>query len=115
MKIDELTREVLKFRDERNWKRYHNPKDLIIKMMTEVGELAEHFTWRKGKELDDYIKKNKSEIENELSDVLYHILLIAHELKIDIPKAFLAKMEQNKKKYPVSKTKGKYKKYTQYQ
>ena len=103
MKIDDLTKEVLKFRDQRGWKRYHNPRSILLSLVSEVGELADHFRWKEGKDLENYIRKNKEEIEDELSDVIHNALLLAIELKIDIPKSFLRKMEKNKKKYPPKK------------
>lgn len=103
MKIDDLVSEVITFRDDRNWKKFHNPKDIIISLMTEVGELAEHFKFRNKKELQVYINKNKNEIEDELSDVLHNILLLAHELDIDISRAFKSKMKKNEEKYPIKK------------
>ena len=100
MKIDDLKEEVLKFRDERNWGKYHDPKSVLMSLVSEVGELADHFRWKNGKDLQKYIDENREEIEDELSDIMHNLLLLAHELDVDIPKAFLSKMEKNKKKYP---------------
>lgn len=94
---------VIKFRSERNWKRYHHPKSQVISLMIEVGELAEHFQYLDGAELKKYIKKFKSEIADELADVLWWVLIIASDLNIDLEKAFYKKMKKNAKKYPVPK------------
>jgi len=111
MKIKDLQDLVIKFRDDRNWKQFHNPKDSAISLQLEASELLEHFQWKNNKEVTEYIKKNKNEIGNELSDVLFWVLLMSRDLKIDISEAFVKKLSENKKKYPVEKSKGKHTKY----
>ncbi len=102
---------IIKFRDERNWKQFHNPKDSAISLSLEASELLEHFQWKNPKEISTYIKKNKIEIGDELSDVLFWVLLMSHDLEIDIVNAFIKKLEKNKLKYPIGKSKGKHIKY----
>ncbi len=109
--MKDLTKRVVDFRNKRNWKKFHNPKDLAISLSLEASELLEHFQWKTVDEMGEYVKKNKKEIAKELADVLYWVLLIQNDLKIDIVKAFIEKMEENKSKYPVSKSKGKATKY----
>lgn len=111
--IKKLTQLVIKFRDERDWKQFHGPKDLAIGLMLEVGELAEHFQWKNRQEIKTYLKKHKNDVAEEVADVLYWILIISHDLKIDLKKSFEQKMIKNTKKYPVSKSKGKHTKYTE--
>jgi dCTP diphosphatase len=79
--------------------------------MLEAGEVAEHFQWKSKEEMEEYVKTHKEEIGEELSDCLYWVLLLSHDLGIDIIQAFQRKMEINKKKYPVDKAKGKHTKY----
>ena len=110
--IKELTKKIKKFRDERDWKQFHNPKDVALSLVLEATEVLEHFQWKNEKEIEEYIKSNKNEIGKELADVLYWVLLISHDLNIDIEKVFKNKMSENKKKYPVKKSKGKHTKYT---
>lgn len=110
-KIKILTKKIEDFREARNWKQFHNPKDLAISLSLEAGEVLEHFQWKSPEEIKKYIKKNKKEIADELADVLYWVLLLSHDLNIDIEKAFLLKMKKNNKKYPVKKAKGKHTKY----
>jgi NTP pyrophosphatase (non-canonical NTP hydrolase) len=105
--IDQLTQEIIKFRDDRNWEQYQSPKNLALGILIEAGELAEHFHYLEGKELKQYIKTFKKEIGEELSDVLYWVLLMAHDLDIDIIKAFHQKMKKNAKKYPAKNGVGK--------
>lgn len=109
--IKKLTEKIKKFRDERDWKRFHNPKDSAIALLSEAAEVLDLFKWRNSKELKMYVKEKGKEIGDELSDVLYWVLLMAHDLKIDLPKAFEKKMKENEKKYPIEKVKGKHTKY----
>jgi len=109
--MKKLTEKILKFRDARDWKQFHTPKDLAISLSLEAGEVLEHFQWKSPKEIKKYIKEHKKEIADELADVFYWVLLMSHDLNIDLKKAFLKKMAENNKKYPVKKSKGKHTKY----
>jgi NTP pyrophosphatase (non-canonical NTP hydrolase) len=111
--IDELTKKILAFRDARDWKQFHKPKDLAISLSLEASEVLEHFQWKTDKEAQEYININKNIIGEELADVLNYLLLISHELGIDLGKACEAKIEKNAKKYPIEKAKGKKQKYNQ--
>lgn len=102
---------IIEFRDERNWKQFHNPKDSAISLNLEASELLEHFQWKNLKEITTYVKKNKNEIGDELSDILFWVLLMSYDLKINIADAFIQKLEKNKLKYPIEKSKGKHIKY----
>ena len=109
--IQELIKEILKVRDERDWKQFHNPKDLAISLALEASELLEHFQWRNEEEITEYIKSNKAEIADELADVLYWVLLMANDFDIDIKKSLNDKLRKNREKYPIEKSKGKHSKY----
>lgn len=113
MDYQDLQKKVIAFRDARNWKQFHNPKDCAISLTLEAAELLEHFQWKTEAELKDYLKHSKNDIADELIDVLYWILLISHDLDIDITKAFDRKMAHNDKKYPVEKSTNSHKKYTE--
>jgi len=112
--LAELTDLVLKFREERDWKQFHNPKDMALSLALEAAELMELMQWRNGGELDAHLAANKQRLGEELSDVLGWVLLLAHDQGIDLPDAFEKKIESNKKKYPVEKARGSAKKYDQY-
>lgn len=117
-KIDQfqtLTESILKFRNERDWKQFHAPKDSAIALVFEATEVLEHFQWKTDEEVRAYLanKEKKKEVGDELSDVLFWVLLMSHDLHIDLPKAFDNKMKQNRKKYPIAKAKGKHIKYTE--
>jgi NTP pyrophosphatase (non-canonical NTP hydrolase) len=109
--LAELTRIVKEFRDARDWKQFHTPKELAIQLTIESAELLELMQWLNGKELDEQLARRRQHIADELSDILHGVLLMADELGIDLGKAFLEKMEKNAKKYPVEKSKGSAKKY----
>jgi NTP pyrophosphatase (non-canonical NTP hydrolase) len=104
---------IVKYRDARDWKQFHNPKDSSIALSLEASEVLQHFLWQNKEEMEEYVEKHKNEIADELSDVLYWTLLLSHDLNIDILKAFDKKMKENRKKYPVKKAKGRHTKYTE--
>lgn len=109
--IKSLTEKVVSFRDKRNWKQFHNPKDLSLSLVLEATEVMEHFQWKSSEEIEKYIKSNENEISEELADVFYWVLLMSHDLNIDIEKSLIRKLKINEKKYPVKKAKGKHTKY----
>lgn len=111
--LDELQKKVIAFRDARNWKQFHNPKDLTISLLLEAAELLEHFQWKSPEEMKEHVTRNKEDVSEELADVFYWVLLVANDLDIDLARAFDKKMLQNEKKYPVEKAKGSHKKYTE--
>jgi NTP pyrophosphatase (non-canonical NTP hydrolase) len=109
--IKKLTEEIVKFRDARDWKQFHNPKDLAISLSLEASEVLEHFQWKTNAEIEEYLKDHKEHIGEELADVFYWVLLMSHDLNIDIMEASMKKLEQNNKKYSVEKAKGNHTKY----
>ena len=109
--LAELTKRIVAFRDARDWQQFHNPKDLAISLVLEAGEVMEHFQWKNKEEMDKYVIEHKDEIGEELADTLYWILLMSHDLKIDVIKSFEKKMKKNEEKYSVEKAKGKHTKY----
>lgn len=111
--LAKLRKEVIAFRDKRDWRQFNKPKDLALSLVLEATEVLEHFQWKDGEDLESYLKKNKKEISHELADVLYWVLTMSHDLEIDLAKAFKEKMKINGKKYPVKKFKGRREKYNQ--
>jgi len=108
-----LTDKIVAFRDARDWKQFHNPKDMALSLSLEASEVLEHFQWKSPEEIEEYLKKNKTEVGKELADVLYWVLLMSHDLGIDIDKISEIKLKENAKKYPIKKAKGKKNKYTE--
>lgn len=107
-----LTDRILTFRDERDWKQFHNPKDLALSLSLEASELLEIFQWKSGAEIDAVCRDRKGDLADELADVLYYTLLMARDLDIDLETALLDKLTRNAAKYPVEKARGSSKKYT---
>ena len=111
--LDELMTRVLKFRDERDWKQFHDPKDLALTLVLETAEVLEHMQWRNGRELRDHLSKRSKEVGHELADVLHVLILLAEDVGVDLASAFQEKMRLNERKYPVHKARGSAKKYTE--
>lgn len=109
--IQKLTDRIIKFRDARDWKQFHNPKDLAISLSLETSEVLEHFQWKNENEINEYVKTHKNEIAEELADVFNYLLLMSHDLDIDFAEALNKKIDKSEIKYPVEKAKGKHTKY----
>ncbi|MFW5795233.1 MAG: nucleotide pyrophosphohydrolase [Bacillota bacterium] len=105
-----LLEEIIKFRDDRNWSQFHNPKDLAISISLEASELLELFQWSNSAEAVD---NNFQELQDELADILIYCTLMADKLDIDLDKAVEEKIEKNEKKYPVEKSYNSKEKYDQ--
>ena len=108
-----LQEKIAQFVADRDWDQFHNPKDLAISLNLEASEVLEHFQWKGEQEMSDYIKTHKEEVGDELADVLYWVLLMANNMNIDVVAASERKLLKNAKKYPVDKSKGNHKKYTE--
>lgn len=112
--LKELQKQVVAFRDARDWQQFHKPKDCAISLVLEAAEVAELFQWEPD-DMQDFLERKKESLGEELSDVLYWIFLMAHDFEIDLEKAFERKMGINGEKYPEDKVKGRKDKYTQYE
>lgn len=111
--IRELQEMVIKFRDERDWKQFHNFKDLAMKLSIEAAEVLDHAQWKSPQELDAHVQAMKEEIGDELADVMQLVLLLADNARIDLVDAFKRKIEKNAAKYPIEKSRGSAKKYNE--
>jgi NTP pyrophosphatase (non-canonical NTP hydrolase) len=111
--LSDLQKKVIAFRDARDWKQFHNPKDVSISLVLEATELLEHFQWKSPTEIDEHIRTHKTDVSDELVDVLYWILLLANDLSIDLVEALEAKIVKNNAKYPIEMATGNHKKYTE--
>ena len=107
----ETINQILKFRDDRDWKQFHNPKDLAISISLEAAELLELFQWS-GENTG--IEGKEDKISEELADVINYCVLMADACGMDIDEIVQEKIKVNNQKYPVEKAKGKSDKYTEY-
>lgn len=107
--LQELKEKLRKFVDERDWREFHTPKDLSIAIATEASEIMEHFRFRNGETLREYLadKENMRELSYEMADVLSFLVRLADEMNVDLAAALSEKMEKNTKRYPVDSAKGK--------
>lgn len=106
----ETINQVLRFRDDRNWKQFHNPKDLAISVNLEAAELLEIFQWSGS----DVVCEDKiDKIKEELADVLCYSILMADACNLDLDEIIQAKVKRNNEKYPVEKAKDCAKKYNE--
>ena len=103
--IEVIIKELIKFRNERDWEQFHNPKDLALAINIEAGELLELFLWKNAEDA------NKEKVKEELADVLAFAFLLADKYGFDVKQIVLDKIKQNGEKYPVDKAKGTSKKY----
>ena len=110
--IKEIQEKLKAFRKARDWEQFHKPKDLALSLTLEAAEVLEHFQWKSDEEIKKYVKINKDKLGEELADVFNWVVLLSHDLDIDILEEAEKKIEKNGNKYPIEKAKGKHTKYT---
>jgi NTP pyrophosphatase (non-canonical NTP hydrolase) len=98
----------MKFRDERDWARYHHALDLAVAMNIECAEVLEHLRFKSREEAKEYLSnpENKKEFSHEIADIFIFMLALCNSEGIDLEKAFTEKLEINRKKYPIEKAYG---------
>ena len=110
MNLAEITQALLQFRDERNWAQFHTLRNLIVSLNLEAAELLELTQWKSEEELGDI---SSEALRDECADVLLYLLLIADKAGINLEEAARNKLKKNAAKYPVEKSYGSSRKYTQ--
>ncbi|MEU0544738.1 nucleotide pyrophosphohydrolase [Nocardia sp. NPDC005978] len=115
MTIDELQDLVTEFSRRRDWERFHTPKNLVMALSGEVGELTELFQWLNPEQsqalCDD--EQDRVKVEHEVADVLIYLLRLAEVLDIDLGAAVQAKLLVNEERYPVELSRGRAAKYSE--
>ena len=105
--MEEVKEAIIKFTKDRDWDQFHSPANLAKSIIIESGELLECFQW------DDNFDKQK--VCEELADVVNYAILLANKLNVKLEDIVMAKLEKNSKKYPIDKSRGNSKKYTEFQ
>lgn len=114
--LQKIRKAQRQFTKEREWEKFHTPKNIAAALAVEASELLEIFLWLSDKDSGKVMKSAKlgQAVRHEIADVFYWVCRLADRLEIDLESAFWEKMEQNKKKYPVSLSKGNARKYTEF-
>src|SRR6187549_2998242 len=104
---EEIISQLIKFRNERDWAQFHNPKDLALAINVEAGELLECFLWKQPEDAD------KEKVKEELADIISFALMLANKYDLDISEIVSEKIKSNNLRYPVDKARGNAKKYNE--
>jgi dCTP diphosphatase len=113
--INQLTRKLRDYADERDWQQFHSPKNLSMALSVEASELVEIFQWLTEAQSQELSTEQRQQTEHELADIFLYLLRMADRLNIDIIDAAKKKILINEKRYPADKARGSSKKYTAYQ
>ena len=111
--INSIKRRLCDFAEARDWDQFHSPKNLSMALSVEVSEIVEHFQWITEEQSKNLAPNKLDEVEIELADTLIYLIRLADKLGLDLLAAAQRKIEDNEQKYPVDKTKGNAKKYTE--
>ena len=111
--IKEITARIRDFRDERDWKQFHNPKEMAVAIAVEAGELLEHFTWKTPEQSEQCVHERRDEIAEEMADVAILLFEMADNVGVDLAQAIEGKLAKNAEKYPMNKARGSNRKYNE--
>jgi dCTP diphosphatase len=111
--LETLTARLAEFADERDWDQFHNPKNLVMALAAETGELLEHFQWLHADEAEMLSPAQRDAVSLEMADILMFLVRLADKLEVDLLDASARKLDVNRQKYPVDKARGRATKYDQ--
>jgi NTP pyrophosphatase (non-canonical NTP hydrolase) len=111
--IKDITEQIKKFRDARDWQQFHTHKDMAISIAVEAAEILEHFQFKTPEQIEDRIRTHRQDISDEIADVAIYLFELADNLQINLRQAIEHKLEKSALKYPIDKAKGSNKKYTE--
>jgi NTP pyrophosphatase (non-canonical NTP hydrolase) len=111
--IESLTAAICAFRDARDWRQFHAPKELAVAIAAEAGELLQHFVWQSPAQSEQRARDRRAEVGGEIADVAILLFELADNLDINLADAMRAKLAQNELRYPVAKARGSNKKYNE--
>ena len=112
--LNTIIQKIIQFREERDWRKYHDPKNLSQAIGIEAAELQEIFLWKRTDESKDLSQKEMEHLREETADIFIYLMYLCHEFNFDILDAVEKKIKKNAVKYPVSKSKGTSRKYTEF-
>ena len=112
--LNALTEQIRLFAHERDWDRFHSPKNLSMALIAEAAELLEHFQWATEEQSYALDAAKLQEVKYEIADVFIYLIRLSDRLNIDLLSAAREKLELNKKKYPADKVRGDARKYSDY-
>jgi dCTP diphosphatase len=111
--IAELTARIQRFVEARDWRQYHNPKDLSVAIAAEAGELMQHFVWQQDRQIEARVSAKREEIASEIADVAILLFELADNLGLKLGDVMAAKLARNDERYPVEKSRGNNLKYSE--
>lgn len=107
--MNQYQEEIKRFSQERNWNQFYSPKDILLGIVEEVGELRNIVKWEQDPEvLRKLLLENKEEVKDAVGDMFWFLSLLANSCDVDIDKAIQMTIEDNKKRFPIEKTKGRH-------
>jgi dCTP diphosphatase len=110
----ELADSIAHFAEERDWEKFHSPKNLVMALSVETGELLEHFQWLTEEESSNLSTEKLEQVSKEIADVQIYLIRLADRLGVDVLAASASKLDENKIKYPADRVRGSAKKYSDY-
>lgn len=113
MVTSQLVDALLEFRRIRDWKQFHTPRNLSSAISVEAAELLEHFIWSNDEQISQIVEDHRAEIASEIADIAILLTYLANDLSIDLEAAVSHKIAVNDQKYPLDKSRGSNKKYTE--
>ena len=111
--IQELTAEIRAFRDARDWRQFHGPKELAVAITAEAGELLQHFVWQTPEQSEQRGRTRRDQLADEIADVALLLFELADNLDLDLATVMRAKLAANAGRYPVERARGSNKKYNE--
>lgn len=107
-----LIEALLEFRRARDWEQFHSVRNLATALSVESAELLEHFVWTDDRQAAQVVEEHRAEIESEIADIAILLSYLANDLSVDLPAAVSEKIAVNERKYPIERSRGSNKKYT---
>lgn len=107
-----LVNALLEFRRAREWEQFHTARNVASALSVEAAELLEHFVWSSDQQVSSIVEEHRRAIASEIADIAILLIYLTHDLSIDLEAAVSTKLTANEQKYPLEKSRGSNKKYT---